>query len=58
VIDGERATIEDAGSRNGTYVCGRRIAAPARLRNGDLIRVGSVPFTFQVWRPDAPTDPE
>ena len=32
--------IEDLGSTNGTYVNERRLAAPARLRRGDRVRVG------------------
>jgi DNA-binding winged helix-turn-helix (wHTH) protein len=56
VITADQAMLEDAGSRNGTFLSGRRLRAPARLRHGDLIRVGSVPFTFQVMRPDVATD--
>lgn len=36
--------IEDLGSRNGTYVRGRQIAAntPLPLQNGDIIRIGDI----------------
>ena len=34
-------TIEDLGSANGTFVNGRRIAAPRALAPGDSIRVGA-----------------
>lgn len=33
-------TIEDLGSTNGTFVCGERVAAPRRLRDGDRIALG------------------
>ncbi len=40
--------LVDAGSRNGTYVAGRRLAAriPARLGNAAAVRVGAVHLTF------------
>jgi two-component system, cell cycle response regulator len=44
------ATIEDLGSRNGTYVNGERIAAATVLRDGDKIQLSSqtiLKFTFQ-----------
>ena len=39
--------IVDLGSRNGTYRNNRRVQQPARLRDGDSIRVGSTHFTFR-----------
>ncbi len=33
-------TIQDLGSTNGTYVNGRRVTAPVRLRRGDAVQVG------------------
>lgn len=35
-------TLEDLGSRNGTFLNGQRIAAPNQLRNGDVISIGSL----------------
>ena len=35
-----RTYVEDLGSRNGTYVNGKRIDAATRLRRGDRIQVG------------------
>jgi DNA-binding winged helix-turn-helix (wHTH) protein len=49
VINGPAATLEDLGSKNGTWVQGRRIAAPHTLEDGDCIRFGSVPMTFRIW---------
>jgi DNA-binding winged helix-turn-helix (wHTH) protein len=42
------AVLEDLQSRNGTFVRGQRLAAPARLADGDEFRVGSVAITFRV----------
>src|SRR6185295_4997469 len=49
-IAGDAATVEDLGSKNGTFVAGRLLDAPARLVDGDLIRVGSVQLTFSAIR--------
>jgi diguanylate cyclase (GGDEF)-like protein len=43
---GGAATLEDAGSRNGTFVNGRRIAGPIALESGDRIQVGGVHCKF------------
>src|SRR4051794_34418946 len=40
--DPERATIQDAGSSFGTWVDGRRLDAPAPLRDGATVAVGDV----------------
>jgi pSer/pThr/pTyr-binding forkhead associated (FHA) protein len=34
--------IEDLGSTNGTYLNGRKVGRPARLKKGDRVRVGPV----------------
>ena len=43
-----RATLEDLGSKNGTFVRGERLLASRELRDGDEIRLGHVPLTFRV----------
>jgi DNA-binding winged helix-turn-helix (wHTH) protein len=40
VIDGADVTLEDLGSKNGTYLRGRRVNRPTRLAHGDEIRIG------------------
>jgi hypothetical protein len=40
------ATVEDLGSKNGTFVNDRRIAAPAALSRGDVLRLGGASFLF------------
>jgi DNA-binding winged helix-turn-helix (wHTH) protein len=58
-IAGDSATVEDLNSRNGTFVAGRRLAAPARLTDGDIIRLGPVELTFHAMAtmPSTRTDP-
>jgi diguanylate cyclase (GGDEF)-like protein len=39
-IDGDRAWIEDLGSRNGTYLNGTRVTGQVELADGDKVQVG------------------
>jgi DNA-binding winged helix-turn-helix (wHTH) protein len=48
-IEGDRVTVEDLGSKNGTYVRGDPVTEPTALADGDEIRFGSLPLTFRVW---------
>ena len=57
-IAGDEATVEDLGSKNGTFVADRRLDSPTRLVDGDLIRVGSVQLTFNAIRTSASTRTE
>ena len=47
-VDGSRATIEDLGSKNGTFVQDQPLTGPHVLADGDQIRVGSVVITFRI----------
>jgi DNA-binding winged helix-turn-helix (wHTH) protein len=49
-IGEEGATIEDLGSKNGTYVGGERIRGPVRLADRDAIRVGPATLRLRVLR--------
>ena len=42
-----KATLEDLGSKNGTYLGGERITS-ARLSDGDEIRLGTARLTFRI----------
>jgi DNA-binding winged helix-turn-helix (wHTH) protein len=55
-VAGDGATIEDLGSKNGTFVQGRRIEKPRRVSDGDRIQVGSVVLTFREFSPEKSTD--
>jgi DNA-binding winged helix-turn-helix (wHTH) protein len=48
VVAGDRAKLEDLGSKNGTYVNGRSVDRPTHLGDGDEIRLGSVPMRVKV----------
>ena len=52
VIEHDEATLEDLGSRNGTYLKERRLNEPAVLRDGDLIRVGGQLLIYSSSRLD------
>lgn len=49
-----QATIEDLGSKNGTWVGPVEVTRPTPLRNGDAIRLGSLVVTIHAL-PDAMT---
>jgi DNA-binding winged helix-turn-helix (wHTH) protein len=55
VADGA-ATLEDLGSKNGTYVNGQRIAGPVALADRDAIVVGTASVTFRVLPFASPTE--
>jgi DNA-binding winged helix-turn-helix (wHTH) protein len=49
VVDGDgTATIEDLGSKNGTFLRGRRLTGAADLLDGDEIAVGSALLVFRA----------
>jgi DNA-binding winged helix-turn-helix (wHTH) protein len=50
VDDGTAVTLIDQGSKNGTFVNGRRISEPTVLRGGDVIGIGSVAVVFRDGR--------
>jgi len=55
-LEGSQATIEDLGSKNGTFVGGERLTAPVALADGDQIRISSVVLSFRIPPPLASTD--
>lgn len=56
VIEGADATVEDLGSKNGTFVGDEPVASPRRLADGDQIRLGPVVITFRIPPPVGSTD--
>jgi DNA-binding winged helix-turn-helix (wHTH) protein len=48
VVRGDKARVEDMGSKNGTFVHGQRVTGECLLRDGDEIRVGFVVLTFRI----------
>jgi DNA-binding winged helix-turn-helix (wHTH) protein len=63
-VSGADATIQDLGSKNGTFVADRSAVAPVPLADGDIIRLGSVQLTFLAMsarystRTEAPREPD
>jgi DNA-binding winged helix-turn-helix (wHTH) protein len=52
---GESITLEDLGSKNGTWLDEERVTARRRLVDGAVVSFGSVTFTFRVARPQTST---
>jgi pSer/pThr/pTyr-binding forkhead associated (FHA) protein len=50
VVSAGNATLEDLGSKNGTFLGDQRISGTTSLSDGVTIRVGSVPFVVRVYR--------
>jgi DNA-binding winged helix-turn-helix (wHTH) protein len=57
-ISGGQATIEDLGSKNGTFVGDQRVDGSRSLGDGDVIGVGSVKLTLRVLQTPGSTETE
>ena len=55
-VSGEDAVLEDLGSKNGTFLRGRRLSGTARLQDGDEVCLGRVRMTFRVLASSVSTD--
>lgn len=49
-VVGEQATVEDLGSKNGTFVGNEQLNAPRVLADGDVIKIGSLALTITALR--------
>lgn len=49
--ESDHVAVEDLGSRNGTFVNGKRIEAKTLLHDGDRLRVGSLELTIACVMP-------
>ena len=56
VVSDEQMTLEDFGSKNGTYRGAERVDGTVALADGDAIRLGSVLVTFHVRVPGGSTE--
>ena len=54
-IGPEKVTIEDLGSKNGTWLNDRQVTTPMSLEDGATVRLGSAVFTFRRARMSAST---
>ncbi len=57
-VAGNRATIEDLGSKNGTFVRDVRISAPTPLEPRDEVRIGPFTLVFLVAGRPEETEPD
>jgi DNA-binding winged helix-turn-helix (wHTH) protein len=48
VVSAGRATLEDLGSKNGTWLRGRRLTEPCELVDGDVITLGPAVLRFRA----------
>jgi len=48
VVASDVTTVEDVGSKNGTYLRGQAVTSPTALADGDRIRVGAFELTFRT----------
>ena len=51
LVSGGQATLEDLGSKNGTFLRGKRLTSPIQLSDGDEILLGHVHMTYRVMPP-------
>ena len=47
VVSGDQATLEDLGSKNGTFLRGEPVRAASPLADGDEIRIGTAVMTLR-----------
>jgi DNA-binding winged helix-turn-helix (wHTH) protein len=57
VVHGNRATLEDLGSRNGTWIGANRLTGPSPLGDGDSFRLGSARLEFHRTSKPGATQP-
>ena len=50
VVDAGRFTLEDLGSKNGTYLREQKLKGPAALADGDAFRLGRTLLVFRLSR--------
>jgi hypothetical protein len=55
-VDGESATVADLDSKNGTFVDGKRLTAPRVLRDGVLVRFGTIEMIYRWSAGPRPTE--
>jgi DNA-binding winged helix-turn-helix (wHTH) protein len=56
IVVAEEITLEDLGSKNGTWLRDERVDGLIRLRDGDVIRFGSIILTLRLARGAESTD--
>jgi DNA-binding winged helix-turn-helix (wHTH) protein len=54
-VSGDKVSVEDLGSKNGTYVRSQKIQGPEALQDGDVVQFGSIRLVFRVYNPEGST---
>jgi DNA-binding winged helix-turn-helix (wHTH) protein len=49
VLAGDRITVEDLESKNGTFLGGKKLDSPTPLADGDVLKLGSVSLKFRIF---------
>lgn len=49
VVSGDGATLEDLGSKNGTFLRGQAVESPSALHDGDPVRIGTVEMILRRY---------
>ncbi len=49
VVTGDEATLEDLGSKNGTFLRGQAVESPSAVNDGDPVRIGTVEMIFRRY---------
>lgn len=55
LIDETGAVLEDLGSKNGTYLRGKRLEGPSKLADEDQVKIGPASMVFRVFKQTAST---
>jgi hypothetical protein len=55
LVLGETVTLEDLGSRNGTFHRGERVTAPVTLADGDELRLGHNTVVVRIYPAEGST---
>jgi pSer/pThr/pTyr-binding forkhead associated (FHA) protein len=50
VVASDGATLEDLGSKNGTYLREQKVTGPTPLADGDVFRMGRLALEFRLVR--------
>jgi DNA-binding winged helix-turn-helix (wHTH) protein len=57
-VTADAVTLEDLGSRNGTFLGRRKLASPHQLVDGEVIELGSASMKFRMWSDASPPETE
>jgi DNA-binding winged helix-turn-helix (wHTH) protein len=56
LVAGPAVTVEDLGSKNGSFLDGKRLRAARLLKGGSAVKFGSILMTFRTYSPEETTE--